>query len=548
MIPLNFRQALCGPLRDPSAAVDALHRQGWQARSDVAAWPLSLPLDWAADPFEDRNWRYQLNSWRPLAPLITAHDKLGDPALLREVIDLILDWERHETTHPDDALLWNDMGSGIRASKLAYVLTQPDLADPLFDDAREALVALGRRHLARLRDRSFIGESNHGLFQVHGTMALCKALPNAPEADGGEAYAEAVFTDLLHQQFGFEGVHLEHSPGYHHFALKTIKKFAATGWYDAMPEVTRIIDAAQAVLPWFILPDGRMSAIGDSSRAVVRTKASGGTRTRARLFGEAGYAVIRSGRLAKPARASMLIITGGHHSNVHKHADELSFEWFARGRHIIVDTGKYTYSRARWRAYTDGASAHNAIHLTEERANNGVRHAEPVGGMLTHLAPLERCWLVQGAFERPRLGVAHARTILYRTHRQVILLDRVRCDDVRRMTAWLHLAPDLEAVAEQGGWTFPGGRIDYVTEGEAARRRYRGETDPEIQGWMATSYHHRTENDALGLTLVGREVRLATVISLGEVPAPDIRITPQGFSVSIEGELAFEGDADTPPS
>jgi hypothetical protein len=32
--------------------------QGFRPRRDVAPFPLELPLDWSADPFDDRNWRF----------------------------------------------------------------------------------------------------------------------------------------------------------------------------------------------------------------------------------------------------------------------------------------------------------------------------------------------------------------------------------------------------------------------------------------------------------------------------------------------------------
>lgn len=534
---INFRQALCGAFRDPAARARDTLARGWQARGDVAPWPIGSPIDWLADPFDDRNWRFLLNAWRPLDALITAHSQTREPAFLAETVRVMTDWAAFEAEHPDQPLLWNDMGSGLRAAKLAYVLTQPEFADEAFDAARQGIADLARRHMARLRDRSFIGDSNHGLFQVHGVMALARALPLAPESRGAEAYAKAVFTDLLRLQFSEDGVHLEHSPGYHVFALKTVERFLASGWYDDMVEVRRLIALVRGNLAWFVFPDGRLSAAGDSSRAPIRLPPPRPSeRTIGRLYRHGGYAVVRSGRAAPAERASMLLVTGAHHSNVHKHADELSFELYSRGRHVIVDTGKYTYSRKSWREFTDSAAAHNSVDLIAERSDNGVRKTAPAGSVLSHMAKETWGWVIEGAVVRPEWGVRHARTFLYRPGQWLVLLDHIESHDAREVTAWLHLDPSLEAARHGPGWRFEGRSIRYSASTPFALHRHRGETEPRIQGWVADAYHQRQPNDALGLSAIGSSIRLATTLVLDEtLEAPEAAVADGRFLVRWRG-------------
>lgn len=541
---------MCGAFRDPVAKAEETLERGWQARPDVAPWLLALPIDWLADPFEDRNWRFQLNAWRPLDVLVTAHSQSGDDAFLDPLIALMADWMAFAADHPDEPALWNDMGTGLRAAKLAYVLTQPGFGDGRFDGVRPRLTGLARRHLERLRDREFIGDSNHGLFQVHGAMALVKALPEAPESADAEAYIEALFGDLLKSQFSADGVHLEHSPGYHVFALKTVERFLASGWYDSMIEVRRLMALARGNLAWFVFPDGCLSAIGDSSRAPVRVPFKRRRqRVVGRLFREGGYAVVRNARACPPDQASMLLVAGAHHSNVHKHADELSFELFSRGRFVVVDTGKYTYSRKGWRDYTDGASAHNAIDLIAERTDNGVRRTAPAGSVLTRLSKMEWGWVVEGAIERPQWGLTHSRAFLFRPGEWLVLLDRVLSEETREVTAWLHLAPDLEATRQGSGWRFEGGGIRYAASCPFALLKHRGESEPRIQGWVAAGYHRRVPNDALGLSAVGSDIRLATTILLNDkAEGPQVDVLPEGLRVTWRGEALVEGGRTTDPS
>ena len=64
-------------------AVTAAERQstlGFQppGRTDLPPWPLVLPLDWNADPYNDSNWRFHLNAWRMLDPLIKAWEQMAN--------------------------------------------------------------------------------------------------------------------------------------------------------------------------------------------------------------------------------------------------------------------------------------------------------------------------------------------------------------------------------------------------------------------------------------------------------------------------------------
>lgn len=510
----TFRTAFCGPLAEPLETLATLETVGWTARADSPPAPLPLSVEaWDADPFHDRNWRFQLHSWRPIDPYVVAHDMLGDAAHLDRAVAVMKVWATAEAAPGDDALYWNDMGSGLRAAKLAYVVSRlaPDHPD------RAWVEAMARRHLARLRDEGFYSTSNHGLFQVHGLVALLNALPDAPEAEGGQAFAERMLDRILDAQFGQEGVHLEHSPGYHLFVIQTLRRMIATGWYGAMPHLHDIVTRARAALPWMVFPNGLLSGAGDTDKIApsVRKPREAAAGIHGRLFREAGYAVVRSGFRTRKADASMLFVTGGHHSHVHKHTDELSFEWFERGRMWIVDTGKYTYSKADWRAFTNSARAHNGVELTRARPNNALSVTPPAGGLLTDLRQDGPSWEIEGELSRPAIGARHHRLLRYLPGKRLTLVDTIQLDEPGEVTAWLHPAPHLIAAPRENGWRFKGGRIAYTVEGaDMTLTRARGQTEPELQGWYAPGYHQIIENDALGARLTGRTMRLTTVITL----------------------------------
>lgn len=82
----------------------------------------------------------------------------------------------------------------------------------------------------------------------------------------------------------------------------------------------------------------------------------------------------------------------------HAHCDMLSYEFFADGRRLIVDSGVFSYDNDRWRAYSRGTSAHNTVRVNGrdqlecwDRFRIGKRYTptvhawtEHAGGQLLH--------------------------------------------------------------------------------------------------------------------------------------------------------------------
>ena len=517
----------------------AQQEQGWAARPDVAAVPFTLPFDWSQDPFSDLNWCYQLNAWRPLDPAMALHHFTGDRDAFQSLVDAMLDWARHEREAPADNRLWGDMEAGIRAAKLAFVLSQPAF-ESLAEAERSELVRLARAHMKRLRDPGFIARSNHALAQIHGLTALIRVRPDLPESRGGDAYVARILARTLKRQLGEEGVHLEHSPSYHLFALTAFRRILASGWHDAttLPDMVR---RAEAALPWLIHPDGRMSAIGDSAPASKARAAAPpppeGRPHISKLFPEAGYAVVRSDWDVAPDRASMLLVTAAFHSISHKHADDLSFELFEAGCRLIVDTGKCTYNKGDLKEFSRSARAHNVIELVEGQPLNGLMERRPSGGGLSRLVEHDWGFLIEGELALPDHDVRHRRRFLYRPGDWLVLLDEVDAGTARDLAAWLHLDPALEASPDPSGrgWRYPDGAVDYVCDQPFTLDRVRGREDPR-QGWMATGYHQLEPNDALAVRWRGAHTRLASVIRLRlDAPTPTVTMGEAGFEVSVDG-------------
>lgn len=165
----------------------------FQPLKSFPAIPFELPFDWGADPYEDRTWRFRLHTLRNFVDKALA---AGDFGYAR---DVFLDWKRwHDNcwwTWPlcferatDQS--WGDMATGIRASRLAYLLRSTDWQD-------ERLIELAEEHAETLRDPAFVADNhNHAVTGDDGAF----------RADDGELIVDISVTSTCGQETTFAAV------------------------------------------------------------------------------------------------------------------------------------------------------------------------------------------------------------------------------------------------------------------------------------------------------------------------------------------------------
>ena len=467
-------------------------------RSDLPPWEAVLPLDWAADPFGDRNWQFQLHAWVLMDYWLYAFGD-GDENALGEVVAIALDWKRY---HLDDnrrsAFEWYDMAVGVRASRLAFLLDQILVGDLMVDDEDlAALLLLAELHVERLLEPSFLSDGNHGLFQMAGLNALCQVISWRKVCAGAGVYVDKAFGRLLGEWFSEEAVHRENSPNYHGIVVDAFHRLRVVDRFrDA--QVRSLIEEAATVTPWLTYPDGRWVPVGDSAGKGPQLKgpvearclsANGGCWA-VRDLTKSGYAIIRSPPEAE--HPSMLFVNSMFvevEGSVikHKHADDLGFVLIEGGHEIFVDSGKYGYNKDRKRSYVLSARAHNIPSLLG-------RPIDPrqVGPAPTQLQPIEvedGEFLVEGYVDRPGL-LLHRRKFSYLPGSHLTISDQVHNRTRHKWQSNLHLAPDLDPTLTPSGFVVRVGdlSVEATFEGKGCLiDQVRGRTDP-YQGWISVGY------------------------------------------------------------
>ena len=515
-------------------------------RKDVGPVPFSLPFDWHADPMQDRNWMFQLHAWRNLDAYFTAiHHRDGADHALDRVIAIISDWHRGNVADGLGDWTWYDMSTGIRASKLAFLAQEMsdlgrDICDYLFIDE---LVTL---HFENLLDPRKLNPGNHGLFQIWGLKSLAAAFADHQLSALAEDYAIRKMSELVSRQLGEYGVHTENSPAYHFFGMARIRDILKAPEWD-IPQLNFInekLDAGEKVKPWLLDPAGRMICVGDTSPSIVdRSKLpqlkAWPHDTKGGVLGAVldGYAVVRSCPNTPPDRSSLLFLTASFQTPTHKHSDCLSFVWQENGEDILVDSGKYGYSKDPFRSYFLSTHAHNTVEFNGKSAR---RKAEDAYGSGIHAVERRADgWFIDAEAPHPANGYTHRRSVIFRPGREVIVFDHVRPSKLRKLvennyTLWWHFPPGIQVTANGAQASVSGFNSleglemrHYSTDGRSVAQICRGETGERYQGWISTSYLEAESAPVVGYTArqMGAYVAVTVLrIAMPQEPTDDSRV------------------------
>lgn len=284
------------------------------------------------------------------------------------------------------------------------------------------------------------------------------------------------------EQFLADGGHFELSPVYHQLMLEDVLDLINLSAAAGRPLPPPWHATATAALRWLetmTRPDGRVPMLNDSFEGVSPSSAellsyAGrlGIEPRASegagliWLPESGYARWTGGGLCVWADFGRI---GPDYLPGHAHADCFSFELFADGAPIIVDTGVSTYEPGRIRDYERGSTAHNTMTICD--ADQAELWASFRVGRRPDIIGLE---VTSGGIAAEqdgydRLGARHRRGFAFEEKR-ITITDEVRrargC--AGRVTARLHFAPGVAPIME--GDSVIAGPLRISQEGATAAR------------------------------------------------------------------------------
>ncbi|VXB55788.1 Heparinase II/III family protein [Exiguobacterium sp. 8H] len=436
---------------------------------------LSVPnidtFNWHKDvPAVDSNsFPFQLHYLTVLNQLTQAYNDTGDLAYLKYGERLIKSWTKAHPAYNYKRLKWgyNDQGTAIRVFHLLNfwdVYKETSLyRDPAFT---ELMLKTLYEHGEILASSDFYKpKHNHGIFQ---DIALTAIAQTFPEFDRSKAWQSTASTRLQAQiahSISPEGVHLEHSPRYHVYVYHTLSRFIE--WAEAnqfvLPSRSGYIEKMPDQLTYMLKPNRTLPIFGDTTghlqgmNIIPKTNeypelsfaVSGGAEGVAptlltKQIGDQ-YSFMREYWSRPPeafSGATQVMMTAGYHSSAHKHADDLSIDFYGLARDFIIETGRFGYSSRPERKEVFKVEAHNTIHRYGENLDlskgmigrSRIVKTEDRGE--TSLAIGESALIGKGA--------THRRTLVYDKAKTLVVYDRITSPKPDMFVQRFHLGEGLK--------------------------------------------------------------------------------------------------------
>jgi hypothetical protein len=524
-----------------------------------SSFPLDVPIDWAADPFEDRNWCYALNSWNFLRAGTEAYTNEPREDLAVFARRIVLDWIEqcmHGTT--TNEFSWYDMVVGKRAAVLAVVVDEALRNPDVSDHALLRLLFAARLHAAYLSERDrIIWHTNHGIYQLAGLLALASSVPELRHSQEHREFAAQGLTQIFTSHFTDEGIHREHSPVYHFIIVNLLEAVLKTGWLQQQTELASLARAAGDNVVWMVHPNGALVRVGDADllmaeeRQLQRNEAirfvlSRGQegrmpRSQFAIFPQSGYAAFRGPWDHSPyEEAPFLFFSAAFHSRAHKQADDFTFEWSELGRVLVCDSGRYGYNYEELgREYVESTRAHNTVEIDERDYSR--RALDAFGSAITAWGESEGTYFLEANLHREtHFRTRHRRILVFRPGNWLAVMDLLSSPRRHRFTQWFHFDPDLsfggdaltfQAAIPDTGKTLvvtPLSGADSLTA-----QCVRGQKEPRLQGWMSLTPNTLTPNCAVGYSTEGRKAFFVTLMSICD---PETELAPGAPVAQAKGE------------
>jgi len=496
-----------------------------------ADWMLPSNPTWREQPFNaDKNWLFNYHALRWLLPLLQTGTETGDATYTDRAVFLLKDWlATNPRTSSSTLMAWNDMTAGWRASVLACAVV--DLGKPAW------LVTGLTNHGKALADPNFYSyHGNHALNQVIGLIDVACVLVNPT----WKSLSASRVSALVLESVDSEGASNEQAIGYQLYNYDQYERARRhlTECGMAVPSAFARVAKMPDFLAYATDPDGTYVQLGDTdlraARSILGTiaeyaataGASGPkTPTTIRRYA-AGYLFARSGwGTARPFKdETYWTLRFGPGLALHGQHDGQSITLSAKGRRLLLDPGKYSYTPSAYKTFFESRTAHNVV-VVDGLTYDG-RKSTAIGSQT------KTNMFYATTTNAGYAGVTNRRRVVWsRATDYLIVDDQLTSTVTRTFRQTWHLARGA-APTISGNRTdthFTGGNLAIVQlVGRPTYRVIQGATSP-VQGWLSEEYQVKYKAPVVQASLTTRAARFLTLL----VPYSGARPAISGKVVSL---------------
>lgn len=459
--------------------------------------------------------------------------------------------------HP--AIIWDDHITAMRALILCQLWEECRSKEPPGSPFLVALFSAMVRHAEKLiREPFYRPDHNHGVTQAYALLAVGVLLRPHPQSEEWVQKGRARLETQMEQNVSSEGCHREHSPYYHFFVFRQFFYAYLFAGAHGVSFSRQFADRLEAMLrcgAYFLKPNGSLTAFGDTSYAspvlverpdmerwpfapsenFLYSSSRGQIGKRPNLssasFPGGGYVFFRSGWGETEAFADeiFLALRTANFQTTHIHRDLFSFELYAYGNDLIVDSGgPFNYTHPMRKDYFLTTAAHNTVAVDYQDQNVGTTQI-----LRWHTSDDYDLFDAQ---HTAYPGIIHRRIVIFVRSGYFILLDYLKGADFHHYSQLFHLAPDLQAktdgVSVSTTHAQGGAILSILPLGKEHLEiiLHKGAMSPP-QGWICLGEGKLVPNEVVEYRQIGKSATFATLF----VPSRD-RTGPQ-ISSEMRGKL-----------
>lgn len=491
---------------------------------------------------DSNSFKFQIHYFTTLNQLTQAYAATGQDRYLLYGKRIVSSWTKQYPISDYARHPWpyHDHGTAIRAFHLLNFWNAFQTSRVNTDPAFSQLFAKTLyEHAALLAKASFYKpNNNHGIFQDMALTAIAETHQAFERSSEWRSLATTRLTKQLNHSLSADGVHLEHSPYYQIYMYDTLSRFndwAAANRFSLSNRMRDVRDMPIA-LTYMLKPNGTLPMFGDSPSLVHHSETvphieryphllyamSNGTRGTAptirvgRLADQ--YAFFRQhwgGRSGSFRDAVHVMMTAGYHSNVHKHADDLSIDVSGYGRDFIVESGRYAYTSRPERQVVLPAAAHNTVHVSGQSfrlSADNLRRSR-----ITAVGVASTQWTATGTNSLIGNGMTHTRRLAYDLDGTILVYDRITSPVTASFVQRFHLGVGLNRTESGSRYAYfkdTAGRSLHLLQLEI-------DTVPKLAiGSSYVSYrdYDWQRRNQVATTKRGKGVTYLTLLHLGDKP------------------------------
>jgi hypothetical protein len=335
-----------------------------QALSNHDRYKVEIPVDWEADPYNDRSWQLFFRSLHWLRYYLDSQDKDTILACYQVIQDFLMNNLEYPPKY--GKFIYDDMAVGFRLSVMIKAFERYQSSTINDNKFFQQLLGGIVSHIAFMSSlEKYSWWHNHGIYIDMSLMKSLHKIEGLTIRDEITNLACQRCAEQFFYCFADDGTHKEHTPCYHIDMTRKLGEFISyiedhQMNIDRFDKLQSIYADANEFTQYLFRPNGRIPPIGDCHSKIMNAdlKLPAYTISPFKIFPEGNWAFFNSGKDSQ----INAIIQADFFSFAHYQEDETSFILTVANQELIIDPGLHSYNNSSpLDDYMRKARAHNVL-------------------------------------------------------------------------------------------------------------------------------------------------------------------------------------------